>query len=357
MATAPKSRSPGSPDAPLTPTELRDCLVGCLRAGATPLVLGAPGIGKTHIIHQVGKILDLPVKVILLAQREPVDFVGVPHVVDYGGEKRSRFAPPIEFIADKPVLLFLDEFLQAPMETQRAASEIILERTVGGVPLHPDSRVICASNRREDRAGTVELLGHNKSRVTTLHSHTSVSDWMAWASGAGVNPLVIQYIQAEQMNALYPVRKSHGDYAYPCPRSWEKVSDMLNAADRGDYKGVGGAKRVLEPMVIGTIGPEHGPQFMTWLSRTESRPTPAQIAKDPMGCPIPNGADEQRSFAAAIFSAYGDVVKSGARGAYKTYLSRFGMDQLVAAHSELTRAGKKDEMLLEDLAEIRRKAK
>lgn len=345
-------KAPGAPGSELTPSQTINVVMAALRAGITPLLLGPPGVGKTHLVRKVAQNLGLEVKEILLAQREPTDFLGIPHVkANENGEMRSRFALPEEFHHDKPMLIFLDEFLQAPLETQRAASEIILERRVGGKDLHPDTKIVCASNRKEDRAGTAELLGHNKSRLCTIHVTCTADDWLNWAAGANINPLVIQYIN-ENKGLLYPTRAGHTDTAYPCPRTWEMVSRTVDSYATDHFKGIGG-KATLTPLIVGTIGAQAGMQFVQWIGKADDRPTPEEIGKDPANCKMPAGQEDQQAFAASIMTNYGKIVKSGLRSQMVTYLSRFHYDSIVAAHRQLTPAARGLPELAEDLRGLR----
>lgn len=346
------SNKKGSASEPLTPNEASEAVIAACISGLTPFLVGAPGIGKTEIVRKTAKVLGVDLITILLAQREPVDFMGIPHVEGPDGEKRTSFAPPSEIPTDRPVLIFLDEFAQAALETQRAASEIILDRKFGGVPIHPDSYVVCASNRKEDRAGTAEILGHNKSRLITMYVAPKVSDWINWASSpeGNIHPSIIAFIQDKQIEGLAP-KIDHSQVSYPCPRTWHMVSKAVTKHEEGKFK-----LSALTPVVIGAVGERMGSEFLNYLAQQARLPDPAQIVANPKSAPIPATAEEQLQMAKSIMAKYPDICKRGNRMQFMTYLSRYGLETLISAHNSLTPVQKKNAELTEDLMQIKREA-
>src|SRR5210317_873918 len=72
-----------------------------------PYLHGAPGEGKTSIVHAVGKALDLPVHVLSLADRDAGEVGGIDFPVQ--GENRTVRMRPSWMPAEGPCILFLDE--------------------------------------------------------------------------------------------------------------------------------------------------------------------------------------------------------------------------------------------------------
>ena len=89
------------------------------------MLQGSPGTGKSSIIHQVAKDFRLFVIDLRLAQCDPTDLGGFPHIVG----KRASYLPmdtfPIEGDAIPEGydgwLLFLDEMNSASLAVQSAA--------------------------------------------------------------------------------------------------------------------------------------------------------------------------------------------------------------------------------------------
>ena len=71
------------------------------------LAKGPTGIGKSHIVHQIGDRLDMEVIDRRLSQMTEGDIIGLPELVD----GVTRFAPIDWFVraCNEPVILFFDE--------------------------------------------------------------------------------------------------------------------------------------------------------------------------------------------------------------------------------------------------------
>ena len=111
-----------------------------IRAKIVVMLSGSPGIGKSHIVHQIAKEHGLKIIDLRLAQCDPCDLMGFPMI---DGEK-ARYKPmdtfPIEG-DDIPKgyngwLLFMDELNSAAPAVQSASYKIILDRMIGNNRLH-----------------------------------------------------------------------------------------------------------------------------------------------------------------------------------------------------------------------------
>ena len=79
-------------------------------------VWGPPGVGKSSVIAQLAKALNLSLRDIRALLLDPVDLRGLPYVV----EGRSKWAVPEFLPADGAGILFLDELNAAPAMVQAA---------------------------------------------------------------------------------------------------------------------------------------------------------------------------------------------------------------------------------------------
>ena len=95
------------------------------------LVRGETGIGKSHLIHQIGGFLQLPVIDRRLSQMTEGDIIGLPCLKD----GTTKFLPVdwIKLASQKPVLLFLDEINRASLEVQQAVFQLVLDRELNGL--------------------------------------------------------------------------------------------------------------------------------------------------------------------------------------------------------------------------------
>ena len=88
------------------------------------LAKGPTGIGKSHIVHQIGDRLDMEVIDRRLSQMTEGDIIGLPELVD----GVTRFAPIDWFVraCNEPVILFFDELNRATIEVQQRIDPLMM---------------------------------------------------------------------------------------------------------------------------------------------------------------------------------------------------------------------------------------
>jgi len=97
-----------------------------------------------------------------------------------------------------------------------------------------------------------------------------VKQWISWALSANIDQSVIGYISSFNDN-LY--------YGQAVPRTWEMISDILKTVPLDSD--------ILYHLLIGTIGPEVGNLFFSYLKTTNQLPSFQEIESDPLNCKIP----------------------------------------------------------------------
>lgn len=234
------------------------------------LLVGSPGIGKSTIINELAKKHGIELIDIRLSQLDPVDLRGVPSVNQ--NEKITVWNRPDFFPSpDKAKgILFLDELTGARPDIQLAAYQLILDRKIGDYSLPNGWFIIAAGNKSGDEAITCKMSSALSNRFMHLNVFSSASDWLKWARKNNVHELVTKYISSHK-NSLNPKLKdlkedededfSYIENAFPTPRSWERVSDLLNCVSP-DF--ISGNKEMFGNMVCGLIGYNEGKKF-TWF--------------------------------------------------------------------------------------------
>ena len=201
-----------------------------INAGLTPMVYGAPGLGKSSVVNQIAADGKLQVIDLRLSQCDPTDLNGFPKL---DGDK-AKYVPMDTFpIEGTPIpegkkgwLLFLDEFNSSSRAVQAAAYKLILDRMVGQYKLHNKVYIVGAGNRETDGAITNTLSSALKSRLVNLTMDVDSSTWLAWANKSNIDYRVIGYINTFP-NDLQVFNPEVVDTTYPCPRTWEMVSKLL----------------------------------------------------------------------------------------------------------------------------------
>ena len=125
------------------------------------LGLGAPGIGKSELIQQIGKKFGYTVIDLRLAQMSEVEISGLI----FPNEDKTKtiwlspdILPDEKRDGDKTILL-LDEITSCSKKVQVAAYQLILDRRIGQYKLPEGTFVIALGNREDDDGVYIHLAG------------------------------------------------------------------------------------------------------------------------------------------------------------------------------------------------------
>ena len=226
------------------------------------LGLGAPGVGKSQVIRQIGRKYGFKVIDIRLAQMSEVEIGGLI----YPNESRTKtvwLAPdilPNEERDGKNTILLLDEITSCTKRVQVAAYQLILDRRIGQYTLPEGTFVVALGNREDDDGVYIHLAGPLADR---FEIHYIESDFQSWkydfALKNGIHPYVIDYLTFKP-SALHTQDPDSGEMVFATPRSWERVSDILNIDD--DIR-----KEVIKNKIIGNVGTAEGTQFVEYCAQ------------------------------------------------------------------------------------------
>lgn len=200
-----------------------------------PIMLwGAPGLGKSQGVRQLGSSLkkavrrDAHITDVRLLLFNPVDLRGIP-VADVANSTAIWLKPKIFDLdpSDGVInILFLDEISSAPPSVQAAAYQIVLDRAVGEHKLPDNCIIIAAGNRVTDRSVAWQMPRALANRLCHMEIICDPDSWRRWAISTGVHELVCAYM-ARRPDQLHNPPDADDDTAYPSPRTWEMASNVL----------------------------------------------------------------------------------------------------------------------------------
>lgn len=243
------------------------------------LIRGPHGIGKSQIGGALGKLSGRQVIDRRLAQMSEGDFTGLPKLYDHTYDANgaiikfghTEFMPPEWFVSacEKPSVLFLDELNRATPELQQCAFELVLDRTLQGRRIHPDTIVIAAVNCTGNSSmyQVTDLDPALLDRFLVLDMIPSINDWKSWALEKGLHRTLIDFCVENQGHWWFDPSNGNGlepNKVYPTPRAWHMLDTTLRHA--GLYNNV--QAHILTHIAVGLVGTEAGVAFSTFIRDT-----------------------------------------------------------------------------------------
>lgn len=226
------------------------------------LGLGAPGVGKSQVIRQIGKKYGYKVIDIRLAQMSEVEIGGLI----YPNESRTKtvwLSPeilPDEERDGKNTILLLDELTSCTKRVQVAAYQLILDRRIGQYTLPEGTFVVALGNREDDDGVYIQLAGPLADRFEIHYIEPDFEGWKNdFALKNNVHPYVINYLTFKP-SALHNQKAEAGSMVFATPRSWVRVSDILNYDSDVN-------KPVIKYKIIGNVGETEGLQFIEYCKK------------------------------------------------------------------------------------------
>jgi len=227
------------------------------------LGLGAPGVGKSQLVREIGLKYGYKVIDIRLAQMSEVEIGGLI----YPNESRTKtvwLAPeilPNEERDGKNTILLLDEITSCSKRVQVAAYQLILDRRIGQYTLPEGCFVIALGNREDDEGVYIQLAGPLADRFEIHYIEPDFESWKKdFAIPYGIHSYVIDYLTFKPAALHTQAEEGEGAMIFATPRSWERVSDILKIDDDVESS-------IIYNKIIGNIGQREGGQFIEFCKK------------------------------------------------------------------------------------------
>ena len=253
------------------------------------MLWGPPGVGKSQAVRQLAKEIatrtgkKTHVTDVRLLLFNPIDLRGIPTA--NADKTLAVWLKPKIFDMDESDdvvnLLFLDEISAAPQSVQAAAYQLTLDRVVGEHRLPENCIVIAAGNRTTDKSVAFKMPKALANRLLHIEVEGSFKAWRDWAVSTGVSAKVIGFLAFRQ-NYLMGFDAASEDLAFPTPRSWEMVSNLLLCSSDDVDK--------MYPLIAGLVGTGAALEFRSWARVYKQLPSIKDIfdGKKP---PLPTSTD------------------------------------------------------------------
>ena len=182
---------------------------------------------------------------------------------------------------------------------QVALFQLCLERRIGEYELPPGASVIASGNREQDRSIVHRMPAPLANRFVHLEIRVHPDDWCAWAASNGIAPQVLFFIQMRP-ELLYDFQPDSADNAFPTPRSWEFISNIVNQQADLDP----GIERSL---FRGTVGEGAAIDFAAFLKVWRELPHPRAVIDDPENAAIPGNESALIALCGSLYRLATDV--------------------------------------------------
>jgi len=214
-----------------------------------PILVGAPGIGKSSVISQLAKELGFEIKTEHPALRPLEYFSGIPELVKREGEIVAKWSRPelIDFseYQGKRTIWFLDDVHLMDAAQAKYLFEILTYRKLQGY-LIPDEVVIILAGNYSKQAGFKGLLSPILNRLAVFQVKNTLDDWFTTyvnripiketiqvitltEEKADVHPVVVAFLEKYPE---YAVEQENTQGPFGTLRSWTFLGRILTRYEK-----------------------------------------------------------------------------------------------------------------------------
>jgi hypothetical protein len=197
------------------------------------IILGKMGMGKTASLKELAKELGIGYCELRLVNMTETDMLGIPTISSTGTTTyASNDLLPIETRDGERGILALDEITSCSAVMRAAAYQLLDgQRALGNYKL-PEKWICVGLGNGPDDGGVFN--GAEAALFTRCYGFRvalSLEAWKSWALKNNINPSVTAYLSYAP-DKLHVYNPDELDGLCPTPRTWEKLSKLLNAKEK-----------------------------------------------------------------------------------------------------------------------------
>jgi len=295
----------------VSPSQLRSVLRDCHAAKLNPFVQGQPGVGKSAVVAQYAGEIQAEFIDARLAYYAPQDVQGFPYLeTDKEGVRTMRLSRPAFWPKTDSPVIALEEFNCATRAVQNVALQLLNDRRVGDHRLPDDAFVVLLGNRAEDRVHIEKLSSAVVNRIVNIRVRLDLEDWIKWAHGNGVEPIVIAFLRFRpDLLTTFDGAKWDGVSNFASPRTWEKASAIIAHSSDGEVR---------RALLNGALGQGAAAEFLGFVGIWEKLPNLDTVLKNSKVAPMP----EDPSVLYATCAGLSKKVKAQTMGNFLEFVGR-----------------------------------
>ncbi|GAB6188269.1 MoxR family ATPase [Marinitoga arctica] len=253
----------------MKPSDVKFLSKKIMESGEIPLIWGHFGVGKTDIARDIALETGRELIILVISQMEPGDLIGLPSK----NEDKTVFLKPDWWPEKDNTIIMIDEINRAHRSIRNAIMQLLLDRRIHNHVLPKGTWIMAAANPPDDDYDQVDLITDPAfmSRFFHLSLNPEANEWSQWANNQNVMSEIISFIEE------YPEFISNGKSVSfrldlkPSPRSWYKLSKVLNNLSKEEIK------EYVYILASGIVGPEAARTFINYLESKSNIPAPEKI--------------------------------------------------------------------------------
>ncbi len=246
------------------------------------LMRASTGVGKSSLVNQISKEINLPLIDVRASIMSEGDVQGYPDIEGMKEKGIMTFCMPSWFVraCNEPVVLFLDEFNRGLPSVQQSFFQIVLDRQLGndenGNPynIHPETRIFAAINHGNEY-DVNEMDPALLRRFWTIDLEPTKEDWIQWAKNKNIDNLIIEFLKTRSSHLFVDLEKIKPGNVFPTPASWARFDEVLKFNDINLYD----CKENYDiyNTCLGFIGQETAIEFTDFVKKYEISVTPEDL--------------------------------------------------------------------------------
>lgn len=236
-------------------TDLKVALPLIASLGRTAMLHGKHGEGKSQVIRQIFEALDYKVADVRLGQMADAgDLIGLPKFEkDKQGNDYLQYVFPDFFPRQSKTVIFFDELNRAPKDILQGVFEMVLDYSLKGKKLPPDTVIIAAVNPATDDYAVLDFSDSAfQDRFVHLSFTPTPKEFFGYMKTKYANSAFLEFLQ-DRDNMLSDPKLGNVDLSFvkPSRRSWEVAMMWERLYDEGKMN-----KGIFQEVLQGIVGLE-----------------------------------------------------------------------------------------------------